>query len=72
MQSLDLGLTLTQCDLMLTNASYREPRSKEGNLLSFWVDLNFRGNIIQPSTPAEPSPILNIGVTALGEMVTFS
>lgn len=34
--------------------------------------LNFQGNMIQPSASnCEPSPVLRVGVTALGERLMF-
>lgn len=38
-QSLDLGPTLLQHDLILTKYIYKDPVSKEGYILKFQVDL---------------------------------
>lgn len=37
----ELGPTLTQYDLILTNYIYKDPVSKSGHFLKFWVDMNF-------------------------------
>lgn len=55
-----LGPCLTQCDLMLTNSSFKDPRSKEDGIPRFRVGLNFRGNIIWPTTPAVSQALFSV------------
>ena len=43
--SLDLGSTLTQYDLILTNYTSKDLIFKEGCILRFWVDMNFGGEV---------------------------
>lgn len=47
-----LGSTLIQYDLILTNDNCKEPISKWGHVLRFWMDGTFRGTLfdsVQPS-----------------------
>ena len=41
-QPLDLGPTLIHCDFILTNCIYKDPVSKSGNILRFWVCMNWQ------------------------------
>lgn len=51
-QSLDLEPTLIQCPLILTSYICKDHISKEGHILGFWVDMNFGGHTIKPTTVA--------------------
>lgn len=53
-----LGPTLLQHNLIFTGCIYKAPffQIRSHTILRLWVNMNFRGNVIQPSTPLFPLP----------------
>lgn len=57
---LDLGSTLLQYHLILTNYICKDSISKSGHILGFWVDMNFGGHCSTHSPHFGPPKLMSV------------